>query len=59
MSIDFREEIKTEAEPKLRKVLDQFADATHILTEKSLQEVSWNPPRNDIRSLYNHYLDLL
>lgn len=59
MEISFSEEIKARAEPKLQKVLEQFAGATLTLTEKSLQEVPWNPPRGDVRSLFNHYIELL
>lgn len=57
--INFDEEIRNQVQPKLRPILDQFAEATKTFVEASSEEVRWNPSTGDIRNLFNNYVDML
>lgn len=59
--LKFDDEIKKLTNPKIHPILDQIAEAANSLADKAAKiiEVVWPPKHNDIRELFNDYLDLI
>ncbi|MBI4680851.1 MAG: hypothetical protein HY753_06535 [Nitrospirae bacterium] len=59
--LEFNDEIKKLTNSKIHPILDQITEAANSLANNAAKkiEVVWPPKHNNIKELFNDYLDLI